>query len=86
MVARLLWEQDVAGSNPVIPTKKGRLSHCFKRLFLFWSDSRLRCMLRIPNPDLSIRVSLFVGDKPLRQLALCGLRFAKFLIFFHPNY
>ena len=21
MVARLLWEQDVAGSNPVIPTK-----------------------------------------------------------------
>ena len=22
MVARLLWEQDVAGSNPVIPTKK----------------------------------------------------------------
>ncbi len=28
MVARLLWEQDVAGSNPVIPTKKG------KRLFL----------------------------------------------------
>ena len=28
LVARLLWEQDVAGSNPVIPTKKG------KRLFL----------------------------------------------------
>ena len=22
MVARLLWEQDVAGSNPVIPTKQ----------------------------------------------------------------
>ena len=22
LVARLLWEQDVAGSNPVIPTKK----------------------------------------------------------------
>ena len=24
MVARLLWEQDVAGSNPVIPTKKAK--------------------------------------------------------------
>ena len=23
LVARLLWEQDVAGSNPVIPTTKG---------------------------------------------------------------
>ena len=22
MVARLVWDQDVAGSNPVIPTKK----------------------------------------------------------------
>ena len=26
MVARLLWEQDVAGSNPVIPTKEKH--HC----------------------------------------------------------
>lgn len=29
LVARLLWEQDVAGSNPVIPT-----------IFLFESDPR----------------------------------------------
>ena len=26
MVARLLWEQDVAGSNPVIPTKNADLT------------------------------------------------------------
>ena len=29
------------------------------------------------NPDLSIRVSLIVADKPLRQLALGGLRLKK---------
>ena len=28
LVARLLWEQDVAGSNPVIPTKKSNSSPC----------------------------------------------------------
>ena len=35
MVARVLWEHDVAGSNPVIPTIKGRLYHSYKRLFSF---------------------------------------------------
>ena len=27
LVARVLWEHDVAGSNPVIPTKNEDLSH-----------------------------------------------------------
>ena len=35
LVARVLWEHDVAGSNPVIPTIKGRLYHSYKRLFSF---------------------------------------------------
>ena len=35
LVARLLWEQDVAGSNPVIPTIKGCLSHSDQASFSF---------------------------------------------------
>ena len=35
MVARVLWEHDVAGSNPVIPTKKGCLSHRDQASFSF---------------------------------------------------
>ena len=34
MVARLLWEQDVAGSNPVIPTKEKH--HCFAVVLFLW--------------------------------------------------
>ena len=49
MVARVLWEHDVAGSNPVIPTKKVFVFNSGEHLFSFWSDSSLRCMLRIPN-------------------------------------
>ena len=35
LVARVLWEHDVAGSNPVIPTKNKDLSHRDQVLFLF---------------------------------------------------
>lgn len=45
LVARLLWEQDVAGSNPVIPT-----------IFLFESDRRLCKWLAILQ-DLGILVT-----------------------------
>ena len=38
LVARLLWEQDVAGSNPVIPTIKGRLSHCDQTSFFLFGQ------------------------------------------------
>jgi hypothetical protein len=36
-------------SYPVIPTIKGRLSHCDQTSFRFPSDSGLRCLLRKPN-------------------------------------
>ena len=39
MVARLLWEQDVAGSNPVIPTKRKFGASCPE--FLFPSERRV---------------------------------------------
>ncbi len=32
----MLWEHDVAGSNPVIPTKKAESSHSDRFHFLFW--------------------------------------------------
>ena len=35
MVARLLWEQDVAGSNPVIPTKKAKKQNFLAFYFTF---------------------------------------------------
>ena len=35
LVARVLWEHDVAGSNPVIPTIKGRLSRSDQASFSF---------------------------------------------------
>ena len=35
LVARVLWEHDVAGSNPVIPTIKGLLSHSDQESFSF---------------------------------------------------
>ena len=42
LVARLVWDQDVAGSNPVIPTKKRKqaLTVCF--LFFAWNDGQCR--------------------------------------------
>ena len=33
LVARLVWDQDVAGSNPVIPTKKALETLRFPMLF-----------------------------------------------------
>ena len=36
MVARLVWDQDVAGSNPVIPTKKA--DGVFAVYFFAWKD------------------------------------------------
>ena len=45
MVARLLWEQDVAGSNPVIPTKKEEIALAVIFSFLLWYvDSKLFCV------------------------------------------
>ncbi len=35
LVARVLWEHDVAGSNPVIPTKKEKTPLRLFSLFLF---------------------------------------------------
>ncbi len=32
LVARLLWEQDVAGSNPVIPTKFDGVIFCIEQI------------------------------------------------------
>ena len=70
LVARLLWEQDVAGSNPVIPTIKGRLSHCDQTSFFLFGqipvfDVCLRhtkscfafgeCFIPTKNEDLSHR-------------------------------
>ena len=42
MVARLLWEQDVAGSNPVIPTKIGFGKQFPKPFSLFSATQILR--------------------------------------------
>ena len=42
MVARLLWEQDVAGSNPVIPTKIGFGKQFSKPFSLFSATQILR--------------------------------------------
>ena len=46
LVARLLWEQDVAGSNPVIPTKNGRCP-VMGHLTFFFENAR---MLKPKNP------------------------------------
>ncbi len=34
---RLLWEQDVVGSNPATPINKDRI---YSGLYLFWEDSK----------------------------------------------
>ena len=40
LVARLVWDQDVAGSNPVIPTKKHR--GLMSSVFFRWGDTGKR--------------------------------------------
>ena len=40
MVARLLWEQDVAGSNPVIPTIKAKTTARFVLAFMLFGMKR----------------------------------------------
>ena len=49
LVARLLWEQDVAGSNPVIPTIKGCLSHSDQASFSFQVRFQYLVCCRKPN-------------------------------------
>ena len=44
LVARLLWEQDVAGSNPVVPTSRG----CGSMVEL--KPSKLLTRVRFPSP------------------------------------
>ena len=52
LVARVLWEHDVAGSNPVIPTKKEKMALVVVFSFFDWFvDSKLfakRMQVRIP--------------------------------------
>ena len=40
LVARVLWEHDVAGSNPVIPTKKEKMTLVVVFSFLFGVSMR----------------------------------------------
>ena len=64
LVARLLWEQDVAGSNPVVPTSRG----CGSMVEL--KPSKLLTRVRFPSPAplkpqvraLSALTILFVGQ------------------------
>ena len=48
LVARLLWEQDVAGSNPVIPTKKEKIALAVVFSFLLSFQSSMFAF-RKPN-------------------------------------
>ena len=54
LVARLLWEQDVAGSNPVVPTIEtfGERGGFSKRVAAFTFLGRKDRLEQIPN-DLS---------------------------------
>ena len=42
LVARLLWEQDAAGSSPVTPTKKDSWCFSISCLFIFRQDLNLK--------------------------------------------
>ena len=42
LVAHMVWDQGVAGSNPVTPTKK-RLSQEILRESLFYTNSKVKC-------------------------------------------
>ena len=53
LVARLVWDQDVAGSNPVIPTKFG-FGKQFPKPFLFSPTQILRADEVNRQPSLYI--------------------------------
>ena len=58
MVARLLWEQDVAGSNPVIPTKFGFGKQFPKPFSLFPPTQILRADDYFRQPSLNVKTAV----------------------------
>ena len=84
LVARMVWDHDVAGSNPVIPTKTPHLALVGWGVFIWFegetvvNDSPVDCQSRgKPCPQtrrtLSFRPKLALGSNS-QSLFLCFLR------------
>ena len=85
MVARLLWEQDVAGSNPVIPTKKEKITLVV--VFSFFAQFPVFDVC-VPQTE-SCLLRVFFSLLPFRSLSMStlfsALRNIRFAYAFRPK-
>ena len=85
LVARLLWEQDVAGSNPVSPTRKP----CFRLApKIFYMNESLQCLRRRCEEASCHMTCMTVMDilkKDMIKRRWLMYRFASIYLMGHPG-